>query len=78
MPPADTLAGDLIDHLYATLHAMPPAERRRAHWVMNDEWYHECRKAAMELGYTPISTADLLIGKPIKIRADGGVPHLET
>ena len=34
----------LVDHLYSK----PPAERQRMHWVMDEEWWLECKKIGVE------------------------------
>lgn len=76
----DTLGSDLYNHLFFWLNAVPALERRQSHWVMSTEWSNECRKLAMELGSyasPAIDGPDYLLGIPIEIRDDGGVPHLE-
>ena len=77
---ADSLSNDLHEHLHFWLAMVPHQERRRSRWVMSGEWELECRRLAIALGYTPsltIDGPDLLLGLPIEIRDDCGVPHLE-
>lgn len=77
---ADSLAGDLRQHIYQA-HAAGP--RRDSRWVMSAEWLNECRKledgsghAVFQLRWT-IDAPQTMLGIPIEIRADGGPPHLE-
>lgn len=76
---ADSLAGDLKEHIFKTLANGPHQD---SHWVMNMEWLNELRKLEDHGGplWRPswtISEPQMLLGIPIEIRADGGVPHLE-
>ena len=73
------LSGDLREHIYQT-HANGP--RRDSRWVMNLEWFNEVRRIGDRQGplYHPgltVSAPEYLLGIPIEVRDDGGVPHLE-
>jgi len=70
-------------HIYKELYAMPPAQRQAARWVMNPEWLNEVR-CLDDRGTGPFwvpglqpSAVERLLGLPVEIRDDGGVPHLE-
>lgn len=69
------LAGELRDHIYK-MHAYGP--REHSHWVMSLEWFRELLKldkpGPFEPPRPPVET---LLGIPVKVRADGGPPHLE-
>ena len=60
-----------------------PATRQGAHWVMNTEWLLECRKVTDSSGYPvfipsfSLNGPQLILGFPVEVRKDGGVPHLE-
>jgi HK97 family phage major capsid protein len=75
----DSVAGDLKRHIYQA-HADGP--RKDSHWAMNLEWLNEIRRLddnAGRLVWHP-STASaplMLLGIPVEVRDDGGVPHLE-
>jgi hypothetical protein len=72
------LAEDLRSHIYAAACGRPRGERAR--WVMNLEWLNEVRK--MELKdhsgayLCKVGLGEFLLGLPVEVRADGGVPHL--
>jgi HK97 family phage major capsid protein len=74
---------DLFKYLLETMYNMPPRERQAAHWVMNPEWWNECRKLADATGFPvvlpPMRPGDpaCMLGKLVVITDDGGVPHLE-
>ncbi len=61
---------DLHRYLIDTYYSQPAVTRRVSHWVMNTEWYDECRK----LG----EAGSFLIGLPIEVRDDAGAPVLTT
>ena len=79
----DTLTDVLRDHLHFWLGAVPALERRRSRWVMNSDWLMECRRldGAGHGLWTHLgqnwTEPETLLGIPIEIRDDGGVPHLE-
>jgi HK97 family phage major capsid protein len=85
----DSLAGDLREHIYRQVLETPLAahgavyDKLSFHWVMSLEWFKECRKLADAAGralWEPgqrISGPVYLLGMPVEIRDDGGVPHLE-
>ena len=75
---AEPLGPDLYRHLVDELYDVPPAQRYRARWVMNGEWHDEVRHMADAMG-KPLWRPDLpcLLGLPVEVREDGGVPHLE-
>jgi HK97 family phage major capsid protein len=80
------LSEELYRSLIDSLYAVPPEQRRLPgmRWVMNDEWWHEVRRMSDSSGrplFEPallVGGPDLLLGKPVEVRPDGGVPHLET
>jgi len=77
----DSLQDDLIKHLY--WWACQHGEISRFRWVMNQEWWNTCRALTDPQGrplWLPAFNANgqhVLLGAPINIRDDGGVPHLE-
>jgi hypothetical protein len=78
--PHDTLTDVLRDHLHFWLAQLSPSDRHASRWVMSYEWLHECIK--LDYGRVCLSPVrrleDLtLLGIPVEIRDDGGVPHLE-
>lgn len=81
-PQPDSLADDLRKHLYWAMVNPPPGSRYR--WVMTMDWWNECRKIDTYStlwhpgGRIPMVEPDLLMGIPVDIRDDGGVPHLEA
>ena len=74
IPPATQLSLDLYRNLVDQLYAVPPSRRARSCWVMNQEWYDECRK----IGDWPEPGVTTLLGLPFVVTADGGFPHLIT
>lgn len=64
---------DLAAFLFATWDAASPPERNRSRWVMDQEWFDEVRRV---LDAPPMMTDTHLLGLPIEIRPDGGMPHL--
>jgi hypothetical protein len=78
--PQGELHEALRDHLYRELASTPPSERRHARWVMNAEWLEEVHLLSLAMGEPPPGAGDgeeTILGKPVDVRADGGVPHLE-
>lgn len=79
----DDLPGDLREHIYRTWAATPAAAHKVSHWVMSLEWFNEVRRLDDSQGrslYQPgmrVSAPEFLLGIPVEIRDDGGVPHLE-
>jgi hypothetical protein len=76
---------ELYEQLVHALYAMPPRERRTAHWAMSQEWAG--RIAAMELPglsgtVMPAVWAHMpdrvLLSKPVKVAEDAGEPHMEA
>ena len=74
------LTEELRAHIYQA-HADGP--RRASRWVMNQEWFSEVRR--LETGGSPlwhpslnVGRPELLLGIPVEVREDGGVPHLEA
>jgi len=53
------------------MYEVPGPMRYHYHWVMNQDWYDECRKIA---GPGPRFT--IMLGLPLVVRDDGGIPHL--
>ena len=79
----DTLSAELMEHLHFWLGAVPAPERRRSRWVMSAEWLMECRRIPAPGGiyWTHLgrdwAEPETLLGLPVEVRDDGGVPHLE-
>ncbi len=81
-PPGE---GKLHPFLVDALYAVPARDRMHARWVMDLEWWKKARREACE--YNPKldrdeskwipSVRDELLGKPVRVTEDGGVPHLE-
>ena len=79
------LAEDVLYHVYFVHAETPAAERRRSRWVMSQEWLNEVRQAdlASQRGmyWTGLgrdrAAPEMLLGLPVEVREDGGVPHLE-
>ncbi len=76
----DSLDGDLKRHIYQARADGPLYD---SHWVMNLEWFNEVRRledsagrVLSEPGLT-VSAPVFLLGIPVEVRDDGGVPHLE-
>jgi HK97 family phage major capsid protein len=75
---AEPLGPDLYRFLVDTLYGTPQPERGESRWVMNQEWWNECRKIAGADGRPAWEPPHaLMLGKPVEVRVDGGVPHLE-
>jgi HK97 family phage major capsid protein len=78
----DSLDGDLRAHLYRTWLETPHDELS-FHWVMSLEWLNEIRRMEGSTGHPlhepglRVSAPEYLLGMPIEVREDGGVPHLE-
>ena len=77
-PPVEPLAPDLWKHLMGELTGMALPARRDARWVMSAEWWDEVTDMARAMGEMPPSWPRTLLGKPVDVREDGGVPHLEA
>ena len=77
------LSADLRAYLIDALYAHAAQFRGAAHWVMNEEWWHECRRMTGPDGrvlWEPswrVDEPDLPLGKPVEVREDGEAPHLE-
>ena len=74
------LSGELRSAIYETFAAVPYLERNLSHWVMNQEWVNECRKLELEAGpafWHFDRVGEYMLGIPIEVRAEGGLPHLE-
>ena len=69
---ADDLARELYTNLVHQLYSVPAPRRRRSCWVMNREWYDECRK----IGGWPEPGITTMLGLPFAVTEDGGFPHL--
>jgi HK97 family phage major capsid protein len=75
-------AEELRAYIFEAHAIVPAAQRRGSQWVMNLEWFNEVRRLDDRSGpmfwaaLTP-SAPETLLGLPIKIREDGGAPHLE-
>ena len=78
---SDTLAGDLRRYIYQAYYD-GGGPGGGSHWVMSPEWLCEIRKLHDNDGravWEPsvISGPLRLLGLPVEIREDGGVPRLE-
>lgn len=81
-PAAEPLFPALYAYLLDELHNAPRDLRLYGQWVMNTEWLNECRKiddrpSRFALHLLPTGVPETLLGLPIDIRDDGGMPHLE-
>lgn len=84
--PQAELTEDVLRHVYITNASVSPAERRHSHWVMSLEWLNEVRRADLASQHGMYWTGlgrdwvepERLLGLPIEVRDDGGVPHLEV
>lgn len=74
---------DLYRYLAGHLYSLPPAKRMRSglHWVMDADWATEIAKLGM--GISDPGPEDIekvnggyVLGLPITVTDDGGVPHL--
>jgi hypothetical protein len=74
------LSSELMDYLVYTLGNVP--RTKRDHWVMNSEWWDECRHMTCPFGhpvlYAPMLVTDpeRLYGLEVEVTEDGGVPHI--
>ncbi len=69
--------GECLRHYLINTYYNEPAEARRiSHWVMNAEWYDECRKLGPS-GW-PVLEPITLVGLPVEVRDDAGAPVLTT
>ena len=77
---ADSIAADLKQHIYRTYANGP---RRNSRWVMGPAWFNDLRRmedAGDGVTYHPglrVGSPEMLLGIPVEVREDGGVPHLE-
>lgn len=71
--------GELQSFLFDALYAVPPRDRQSAVWVMDPDWHRKvCHLAAEpDPGDRP-PVPSLLLGRPVRVTEDGGVPHLEV
>jgi hypothetical protein len=81
LTPQQELTEALRSHLYQERASGPRGVE--SCWVMSFEWFKECRQLETE-SYGPLWDPSLaatgpvtLLGIPVEIRKDGGVPHLE-
>lgn len=76
--PQDQLSRDLYGHLVDLLRTVAPGQRR--HWVMNLEWFSECRKiqrsGTILLAIPSPGREEHMLGIPLTVTEDGGFPHL--
>lgn len=81
LTPQQELTGALRSHL-----SQERASRRgvKSRWVMSLEWFRECQQLDAappgRLWFPPLPADGpvTLLGLPVEIREDGGVPHLES
>jgi len=78
---AHPLRDDLTRHLYSQLpadagFAMWSGENWR--WVMNREWFETLCEAFSVDKDTPSEPPAYLLGFPVTVSPDGGVPRLES
>jgi hypothetical protein len=79
------LTEDVLHHVHFMHAEVPAAERARSHWVMSAEWLNEVRQADLASQHGMYWTGlgrdwaapETLLGLPVEVREDGGVPHLE-
>jgi hypothetical protein len=77
--PPDTITGDLRQHIYR-IYLNTAVDELTHRWVMNREWFRECRKldgGHDGEGETDAAAPAYLLGLPVEVRDDGGPPHLE-
>lgn len=79
MTPQQELSEELRDYLYRTAAGRP---RGRVRWVMSLEWLIEVRRVTGPSGAPlwqplPAPVPDCLLGIPVEVRGDAGVPDLE-
>jgi HK97 family phage major capsid protein len=78
----NTLAQDLMIFLIETINNTPPPLRKMSHWIMNTEWYLECRRltdATGSLVWIPpvvVQGEEVLLGFPVEVSDQAGVPAL--
>lgn len=76
----DSLADDLLHYLHQTLAGTPREER--GGWVMSPSWWAEVRKAdpsgpaALFWQGVPFGRPETLLGLPLTVRDDAGVPRV--
>lgn len=68
------MSDDLYGQLVKALYAVPPASRKRHHWVMDRAWYDKCAVIAGWNGDDP--PAETMLGLPLRVRDGAGFPHL--
>ena len=80
---ADDIGRDLYANLVDQLYAVPPARRARSCWVMNLDWWNECRKIGdlppaprVAMPPVPFNAQEAMLGRPVFVAEDGGFPHL--
>lgn len=83
-----TTPPSIYDELQAYLYwhmANTPIELRQprsSRWVMSQEWLDEVRRTPDAQGFPawqpPVSGLAYLLGIPVDVREDAGVPHLEA
>jgi hypothetical protein len=73
--PQQELTAELRDHLDRAMADGPRGAGTR--WVMSAEWLAEC---LLIDPWSPLPTGrpETMLGIPIEVRDDGGVPHLEA
>ena len=78
LDPAAELTRDLYRNLVDQYYAVPPLRRPRSRWVMNQEWYDECRKIGGSGGQPgwPEAGITTMLGLPFVVAENGGFPHL--
>ena len=70
--------GKLYPFLADALHAIPPRDRHAAVWVMDPDWYGKVCRVSGYGDETQPAPGDMLLGRPVRVTDDGGVPHLEV
>ena len=70
LPGADA---DLYGRLVVALYAVPHADRKNHHWVMDRDWYDKCAIAA---DWPKGRHAETMFGLPMRVRDGAGFPHL--
>jgi predicted phage gp36 major capsid-like protein len=76
---AEELTRDLYANLVDQYYDTPARYRKRCCWVMNREWFEECRKigrAPWECYGWPQPGCTTMLGLPFAVTEDGGFPHL--
>lgn len=73
----DDFRENLIRHLYKTALEWAAQDRGPARWVMDAVWLDEVRKADEHGAVASAGSVAYLLGLPLEVREDGGVPHLE-